>query len=285
VTDGRHQTPDETPDETPDDLAADPALAAAASGWPRIITEPDAAAASRTAAAFIAETLATAVAVRGRADFATTGGSAPVGIYRALAAAPLRDAMPWEATHVWWGDDRFVPREHELSNVKPLDDVLLRDGAAPVPAPNLHPFPVARTLAAGEDEAWCAAELAGELRTAGLERRDGWPVFDLVLLGVGGDGHILSVFPGSAAFASDRWALAIPAPTHIEPHVPRVTLNPRVVTAARAVLVVALGESKAATVRQALRDAFDPERLPAQLTRRPGSTWVIDEAAAGELSR
>ena len=285
MTDSRGDQPHETPADTPADLVIDHAESSPASGWPRVITEPDAAAAGRTAAAFIAETLTTAVAVRGRADFATTGGSAPVGIYRALAAPPLRDAMPWDATHIWWGDDRFVPREHELSNVKPLDDVLLRDGAAPIPAANLHPFPVARTLAAGEDEAWCASELAGELRTAGLERHDGWPVFDLVLLGVGGDGHILSVFPGSGAFTSDRWALPIPAPTHIEPHVPRVTLHPRVVTVARAVLVVALGEPKAATVRQVLLDAFDPERLPAQLTRRPGSTWVIDEAAASELSR
>ena len=285
MTDDRGDRPGGTPHEMPGDLATDPALAPPDSGWPRVITEPDAAAAGRTAAALIAETLATAVAVRGRADFATTGGSAPVGIYRALAASPLREAMPWDATHVWWGDDRFVPREHELSNVKPLDDVLLRDGAAPIPAANLHPFPVARTLAAGEDEAWCASELAGELRTAGLERQDGWPVFDLVLLGVGGDGHILSVFPGSVAFTSDRWALPIPAPTHIEPHVPRVTLHPNVVTVARAVLVVALGGSKAATVRHVLRDPFDPERLPAQLTRRPGSTWVIDEAAASELTR
>jgi 6-phosphogluconolactonase len=283
MTDSRsHQ-----PDETSGDPATDPAAAAAspASGWPRVIIEPDSASASRTAAAFIAETLATAVAVRGRADFATTGGSTPVGIYRALAAPPLRNAMPWDATHVWWGDDRFVPREHELSNIKPFDDVLLRDGAAPISAGNVHPFPVARTLAAGEDEAWCASELAGELRTAGLERHDGWPVFDLVLLGVGGDGHILSVFPGSAAFTSDRWALPIPAPTHIEPHVPRVTLNPQVVAVARTVLVVALGGSKATTVRDVLQDTVDPERLPAQLTRRPGSTWIVDEAAAGELIR
>ena len=259
--------------------AADPAP----DGWPRIITVADPAAASRTAAELIAGTLATAVAARGRADFATTGGSTPVGIYRALAAPPLRAEVPWAATHVWWGDERFVPREHELSNVRPLDDVLLRDGAAPLPPSNVHPFPVARTLAIGEDEAWCAAELAGEMRTAGLERDDGWPVFDLVLLGMGPDGHVLSVFPGSATFEAEGWALAVPAPTHIEPHVPRVTLNPRIVTVARAVLVVAHGTAKAETVRRVLRGELDPERLPAQLTRRAGSTWILDEAAAAGL--
>ena len=249
--------------------------------WPRLVTVPDTSAAGRVAAEIIAETLAAAVATRGQAHLATTGGSAPVGIYRALASSPLRETMPWSATQWWWGDDRFVPREHELSNVKPLDDVLLRDGAAPIPAANLHPFPVARALAAGEDEAWCAATLAGSLRTADIERHDGWPVLDLVLLGVGPDGHILSVFPGSPALASEAWALAIPAPTHVEPQVPRVTLNPHVVTVARTVVVVALGAGKSEIVRRVLNDPLDPNLLPAQLARRPGSTWVLDKAAAG----
>ncbi len=254
-------------------------------GEPTLVVVPDPTAAARAAAETIAQSLADAVARRGRADFATTGGSTPVGIYRALSASPLRERMPWAETHVWWGDDRFVPREHELSNVKPLDDTLLRDGAAPLPAANLHPFPVARTLAIGEDEAWCAAELAGELRSAGLERREGWPVLDLVLLGMGPDGHILSVFPGSAALDAEGWAVAIPAPTHIEPHVSRVTLHPMVVTVAREVLVVVNGAGKAATLREVLRGPLDPARLPATLARRSGATWIVDEAAAAELGR
>jgi 6-phosphogluconolactonase len=188
--------------------------------------------------------------------------------------------MPWTRTQVWWGDDRFVPREHELSNVKPLDDVLLRDGAAPLPPANLHPFPVARTLAIGEDEAWCAAELAAELHASEIAVEDGWPVFDLVLLGVGPDGHILSVFPGSAALQSRSWAVAVPAPQHIEPHVARVTLNPRIVTAAHEVLVVATGRNKAAILREILQGPRDEARLPAQLARHDRATWIVDEAAA-----
>ena len=250
---------------------------------PRIVRVPDAAATGPAAAAVGADALARAVAARGRAHFVTTGGSTPASIYRALSASPLREQMPWEWTHVWWGDERFVPREHELSNVKPLDDALLRDGAAPLPRANIHPFPVSRTLAAGQDEAWCAAELAGELHAAAVPTAESWPVFDLVLLGVGSDGHILSVFPGSAAFDSEAWALAIPAPQHIEPHVPRVTLNPAIVTVAREVLVVAHGEGKAEILRRILHGPVDPTALPAQLARRDRATWIVDEAAAAQL--
>lgn len=252
---------------------------------PTILVVPDAAAAGTAAGGIVVDALERAAAARGRADFATSGGSTPAAIYRALAAAPLRDRMPWAQTQVWWGDDRFVPREHELSNVKPLDDVLLRDGAAPLPPANLHPFPVARTLAIGEDEAWCAAELATELHASAIAVENGWPVFDLVLLGVGPDGHILSVFPGSAALESRSWAVAVPAPQHIEPHVPRVTLNPRIVTVAREVLVVATGEAKAPVLREILHGEPDETRLPAQLARHQRATWVLDKAAASALDR
>jgi 6-phosphogluconolactonase len=252
---------------------------------PTLVVVPDAAAAGAAAAATVADVLARAAAARGRADFATTGGSTPAGIYRVLAAPPLRDRMPWDRTQVWWGDDRFVPREHELSNVKPVDDVLLRDGAAPLPRANVHPFPVARTLATGEDEAWCAAEYAAELHASGIGVDDGWPVFDLIILGAGPDGHILSVFPGSLALGSRSWAVAIPAPKHIEPRVPRMTLNPAVVGVARDVLVVATGENKAAVLRDVLQGDRDEARLPAQLARHERATWILDEAAASLLAR
>ena len=252
---------------------------------PTLVVVPDASAAGPAAAGVVVDVLARAAGARGRADFATTGGSTPAAIYRALAAEPLRARVPWQQLHVWWGDDRFVPREHELSNVKPLDDVLLRDGAAPLTPANLHPFPVARTLAIGEDEAWCAAELATELHASEIVVEDGWPVFDLVLVGVGPDGHILSVFPDSAALESRSWAVAVPAPEHIEPHVPRVTLNPRIVTVAREVLVVATGGNKASILREVLQGERDERRLPAQLARHDRAMWVVDEAAASALGR
>jgi 6-phosphogluconolactonase len=247
---------------------------------PEIVIVADADAAAGIAADRIATILTETVSLRGRADWATTGGSTPVAIYRHLAAETLRVAVPWSDVHVWWGDDRFVPRDHPLSNVMPLDDVLLLGGHVPLPVANLHPFPTEVAIGEGRDPAWCAAALADELREAALDVEDGWPVLDLILLGVGTDGHILSVFPGSSAFDATELALAIPAPTHIEPHVARVTLNPALVTVARNVLVVALGSAKAGVLAEVLGPDRDVRRLPAQLAARAGATWILDEAAA-----
>jgi 6-phosphogluconolactonase len=264
---------------------------------PEIVIVADPLAAADAAADRIASSLAAAVAARGRADWATTGGSTPVGIYRRLAAPPLVDAVPWDGVHVWWGDDRYVPRDHPASNVKPLDDVLLGIGAAeegtaggphagvPLPVANVHPFPTGESIGHARGAAWCAAALADELRAAGLASAGGWPVFDVVLLGIGSDGHVLSVFPGSPAFDSPELALAIPAPTHIEPRIERVTLNPAVIAVARTVVVVVSGSDKASAAGQVLGPERDPRRWPAQLARTPNATWILDAAAAAGLSR
>jgi 6-phosphogluconolactonase len=109
-------------------------------------------------------------------------------------------------------------------------------------------------------------------------------VFDLVLLGIGDDGHLLSVFPGSPALHSTDLALAVAAPTHIEPHVERVTLNPGVIGVARAVLVVVHGSDKAAIVAEILGPERDLGRWPGQLALRPGATWILDEPAAAAMA-
>jgi 6-phosphogluconolactonase len=249
----------------------------------------------------IASILVDAAEARGRADWATTGGSLAAPVYRRLAAEPLRTAVPWPAVHVWWGDDRFVPRDHPLSNIKPFDDILLaiartqggqtalgQSGQGlPVPLPmeNVHPFPTAAAIGGARDAAWCAAQLAAELGGAGLERSDEWPVFDLVLVGVGADGHLLSVFPGSPALESSELAMAIPAPTHIEPRVERVTLNPAVLRVARRVLVAASGAEKAEALAGIFGSEHDPSRWPAQLALREGATWIVDSDAAARLER
>jgi len=253
---------------------------------PAIVTVADPDEAAGLAAERIANSLARAVAVRDRADWATAGGSAPVGIYRRLTEPPLADAIRWARVHVWWGDDRYVPRDHPLSNVLPLDDILLDpDHGVVIPGANLHPFRTGEAIGAGWDAAWTAATLAGELRAAELPLAGGWPVLDLVLVGVGTDGHILSVFPGSAAFDVADWALAVPAPTHIEPHVERVTLNPAILGAARDVLVVATGAAKAEVIGEIFGQVRDARRWPAQLARRAGATWILDAAAAARLDR
>jgi 6-phosphogluconolactonase len=266
---------------------------------PEVVVLPDEATVASEAAKRIAATLAQAVEERGRADWATTGGSMAPAIYRRLAAEPLRDKVPWSSVHVWWGDDRYVPRDHPLSNVQPLDDILLaiawtqggqtalgksgRSLPVPLPLENLHPFPTNAAIGEARGATWCAETLAAELGTAGLERSGDWPVFDLVVLGIGADGHVLSVFPGSEAFDTDALALAIPAPSHIEPHVERVTLNPRVLSVARSILVVATGSAKAAVIHDALRGEGEPRQLPARLARSGPAVWIVDSEAASAL--
>lgn len=251
-----------------------------------IVIALDADDAARIAAERIAASLAAAVASRGRADWVTTGGSAAPAIYRHLSADPLRDAVPWRSVHVWWGDDRYVPRDHPLSNVKPLDDILLDpEHGIRIPIANLHPFRTTESIGSGWDAAWAANLLVNELAAADPPIVDGWPVLDLILVGIGGDGHLFSVFPGSAAFDSTAWAMAIPAPTHIEPHVERVTMHPAVIGVAREVIAVVAGSGKAAIVAEVFGPDRDARRWPAQLARRPGSTWIVDEAAAAQLPR
>ena len=262
---------------------------------PTVIVASDPAAAAATAAEHIADSLARAVAARGRADWATTGGSSPVGIYRLLVAPPLVDRVPWPDVHVWWGDDRYVPRDHPLSNVKAFDDILLgiergeegtasgRRAGVPIPVDHIHPFRTTESIGRARGATWCARALAVELADADIPREDRWPALDLMLLGIGGDGHLLSVFPGSAAIGAPELALAIPAPTHIDPHVERVTLNPALVGTARDLLIVATGADKASVIGQAFGPSGDPRELPARLAVRAGATWILDEASAAEL--
>jgi 6-phosphogluconolactonase len=275
------------------------------SSEPRIEVLPDPEATSRAAAASIADGLREAIDERGRADWATTGGSTPVGIYRELAIPPLRDEIAWQSVNVWWGDDRYVPRDHPLSNVFPLDQVLVSAAAraglsgtgeyavdvdlgtepgVPLPAANIHAPRMGDAIGAAAGPEWVATEYADRLRDAALPASDdGFPILDIVLVGVGPDGHVLSVFPGSPLFDAEAWVAAVPAPTHIEPHVARVSLHPRILEVARYPIVVIHGAAKAEMVAAVLGDERDVRRWPAQLARREGARWFLDRAAAASL--
>src|SRR5262249_52611356 len=146
----------------------------------------------------IATALADGVAARGdRADWATTGGSTVVSIYNALLRPENVSRIPWRMVHTWWGDERYVPADHPWSSVRPFDDVLLDGGAwegthsddprgrIQVRVANVHPFRPGASIGDGGGPDGCARELAAELRAASLPEQDGWPVLDLVLLGVG----------------------------------------------------------------------------------------------------
>lgn len=258
-------------------------------GAPTIRVLDDPVAASQAAAVAIAAGLRDAVAVRGRADWATTGGSSPVGIYRALRVPPLREVVPWASVHVWWGDDRFVPRDDPLSNVRPLDHELLpRRWNVPLPPGNVHPMPMDEAIASGAGPESAARAYSAELRDGGVPvGANGFPALDVVLLGIGGDGHLLSVFPGSPLLEPDAaaWAGPVEAPSHIEPHVARVSLHPGIIEAAARVIVVATGPGKVAILADVLGAEVDIRRWPAQLALRANATWLLDRDAAAQLAR
>ena len=278
------------------------------SGEPEIQVLDDPAACSDAAAHIIARALDNAIDRRRRADWATTGGSAPTGIYQVLASAPHRTEVPWERVHIWWGDDRYVPRDHPYSNVLPLDQVLLSasarggfsgsgaDGAEVeigrepgvwIPPSNVHAPAMADAIGDGSGLDGAVAAYEAALRADGPPvAENGFPSFDVVLLGIGPDGHLLSVFPDSPLLdEGDAWVAAIPAPTHVEPHVARLSLNPRIVAAAQSVVVVVHGGAKAAILASVFGPTRDERRWPAQLARRASATWILDRAAAAQLSK
>ncbi|MEO8272433.1 MAG: 6-phosphogluconolactonase [Chloroflexota bacterium] len=246
----------------------------------RIFADPDAT--SRAAAQAIALALREAIEERGRADWATTGGSTPVGIYRALASPPLADLVPWAGVHVWWGDDRYVPRDDVLSNVRAFDEELRPH--VPLGDENVHEIGMDVAIASGAGPEGAAAAYEEALRAAGLPvADDGSPVLDIVLAGIGGDGHVLSAFPGSSLFDTAAWVSAVPAPSHIEPHVARVSLHPRILQAAALPMVVAHGAGKAAILARVLGPEHDVRRWPVQVARFAGAVWYLDTAAAASL--
>ncbi len=255
-----------------------------------IVVLPDPEALAGASADRVVGLLGAAVAERGLAHVALTGGSTAGALYVRLATSPRREALDWSRVELWWGDERYVPPDHAASNARLALGILLGADAGgaglPVPAERIHPFPVEAAIGEGLGAAWAATTYAERLRARVPAGRDGLPVFDLVLLGMGADGHILSVFPGSPALAPDApLVMAIPAPPHIEPHLPRLTLNPRLVTVARHVLVMCHGAAKATRVAEVLEGPLDVARLPAQLARGDNAVWLLDAAAAAGLMR
>jgi 6-phosphogluconolactonase len=227
--------------------------------------------------------LAGAIGRHGEANVALTGGSSARGLYAALREPRRATAIDWGAVHAWMGDERLVRLDDPESNGGMALRELVADGAGPLPAANLHLVPVDQALAEGRGAEAAAGRYADAIRAA-VRMRGAVPAFDVVLLGIGGDGHLLSVFPGSPALAPDApLAMAIAAPTHIGPHVARVTLSPAILETAERILPMVSGAAKAEVVARILGAERDPARWPAQLAVRPNATWVLDPAAAAGI--
>ncbi len=252
---------------------------------PRIIVVADDTELGRRGAEYVCSSLERAIAQRGHAHLALTGGSTAIILYRAIATAPFRDRIDWRQVDLWWGDDRFVPFDHPDSNVLLAQETLLGAPGIEISVGNVHPFPIPEAEAEGTGPDGCAARYAREL-VAHLPLDDhGLPIFDLVLLGVGPDGHFLSCFPGSPLVDAPAPPICagVPAPTTASPHVPRVTCSPRLTEIARDVLVMGSGPSKAAIMNAVLAGPRDPHRHPSQIAAREGATWMLDAAAAADL--
>jgi len=229
----------------------------------------------------VVEGLRSGVRTRGAAHLALTGGSSAAALFGLLRDDARAERVDWSRVHVWQGDERFVPLDHPDRNwAVALREWLEGDGG---PGAVLHPMPIDEAIAAGHDEAWAAARYAQELNLT-LPQREGVPAFDVVLLGMGGDGHILSTFPATPPVL-ERFEAVMPvaAPTHIEPHLPRVTLAPFVLRGARSIVVMVPGAGKAQTVLDVLSAPLDPERLPAQLAIRSTAVWLLEPGSASAL--
>jgi 6-phosphogluconolactonase len=249
-----------------------------------LIVCPDPEGVALRALDLMAGQLAEGLRRRGEAHLALTGGSSASHLYRAIRTEPRARRIDWSRVHLWQGDDRFVPAEHPDSNWGVALREWLESGEGPdVPASNRHPVPVEEALRLGRDERW-AAERYEESLVATAPRRDGLPSLEVILLGMGGDGHILSAFPGGAVLRPGApLAMGVPAPQHITPHLPRVTLSPLLLRTAGLVLVMVPGASKGDAVREAFATEGDPEQLPARLAVRPNAVWLLDAACAAAV--
>lgn len=225
-------------------------------------------------AATAARRLIARVNAQPRAAVCLTGGSSPQGLYRLLAEAPWRNEVPWDRVHWFIGDDRFVPQTDPLSNMGAVRRLLL--DRVDAPRQNIHPM----ATDTGDPEA--AARLyEDDLKTFyGTPALDpARPLFDLVLMGLGGDGHTASLFPQSPALdETDRWVLGI-AKAGMEPFVPRVTLTFPTLASTHEMLFLIDSADK----RAILASVLAGEDLPAARAYADGAlTWLIVRAAAPE---
>ena len=238
----------------------------------KLFDDPDGVA--RAAAARVAELARESVGARGVFSLALSGGTTPRRVYELLAGDEFRDALDWPNVHVFFGDERAVPADHADSNFRMANEALL--SRVPVPARNVH-----RIEGLG-DAAANASDYESEMRGLFGDEAE-WPRLDLVLLGMGDDGHTASLFPETAALEERRaWVAA----NWVEKlGAWRVTLTAPAVNAARHVLFLVNGAGKAERLREVLRGEHDPSRLPSQLIRPHEGTleWFVDRAAASRL--
>ena len=234
---------------------------------------PDPQALAEAAARHVVESAQAAVDARGAFSIALSGGSTPRELHLKLASPPLVEQVDWSRVHVFFGDERCVSPDDERSNYRMADETLL--SRVPIPRNQIHRM---------------RGELPPQQAAADYERelRDFFkvepPRLDLILLGMGDNGHCASLFPGLAAVhEQQRWVVAEYV---AEVSMWRITLTPVIINLAREVIFLVAGAAKADMLRQVLEGPFAPDERPAQIVRpSPGEVvWLIDAAAAAKLS-
>ncbi|OEU96899.1 6-phosphogluconolactonase [Streptomyces oceani] len=243
----------------------------------QLVVHPDARAVAEAAAARLATTLVTAQAERGSAAVVLTGGRGGNGLLTALAGSPARDSVDWSRLDVWWGDERFLPEGDPERNVTQATEALLRD--VPLDAARVHPMPAADGADVDEAAAAYAERLAA---AAGPADHGPVPAFDVLLLGVGPDTHVASLFPEHPGVReSERTVVGV----HGAPKPPptRISLTLPAIRSAREVWLLAAGADKAPAVATALSGAGEIQAPAAGAYGRARTLWLLDSAAAGQL--
>ncbi|MCD0444869.1 6-phosphogluconolactonase [Glycomyces sp. A-F 0318] len=236
-----------------------------------VIVHGDAEVLAEAVASRLINRLADAQAHRGSASVVLTGGRIAAQVYRNVLGSPIRTVVDWSKVEFWWGDERFLPSGDPERNETQAREAFLDH--LPVDPARVHPMAAADAVGTPEE---AAARYREELaKAAGGE---GVPAFDLLLLGIGEDGHVASLFPGNAALEAEGSAVGVRDSPKPPPE--RVSLTMSAINTAAAAWIIASGEGKA----EAVDEALSKRELPAGRVEAQGHTrWLVDRAAASRL--
>jgi len=238
-----------------------------------IIIESNASHLALKGAEIFSTTARESVDARGRFAVAISGGSTPRGLHRLLAKDPFLSDVPWDKTDIFWVDERCVPSNDEASNYgEAKKDFLNR---VPIPPGHIHPMPAAKPPEAG------SLLYQKEIMSYFKAERNKSFLFDLIVLGIGTDGHTASLFPGQSSLdEKEKWVVSVKGG---EPNLIRLTLTYPVLNRGRHIVFLASGKKKAHIVGKALKD--NESRLPAQRIQpvRGKLLWLLDREAASLL--
>jgi len=236
----------------------------------KIFTNPEEL--SQFAARQFSELAQEAIDRNGRFTVALTGGSSPKRLYQLLAQSPYKEQIPWQKVHIFWGDERFVPISDDRSNARMAFDTLLKH--VDVPENQIH------VMTDGQP-----AEVFAEKyeRTIKEHFGEALPAFDLILLGMGDDGHTASLFPETEVLQEKEKLVSSLYLSSQGMH--RITMTAPLINQAKQIIMLVFGKKKAATLQAVLKGPHQPGHLPVQLIQPKNGqlTWLVDEEAAAHL--